>query len=62
MNLFLVVQMIKNLPAVYPVPELGRSPGEGNDNPLLFLSGVLHGQKSLWATVHGTHKGSDTTE
>ena len=32
---------------VYPIPKLGRSPGEGNDNELLFLPGILHGQKSL---------------
>ena len=35
---FLVAQMVKNLPAtggdVGSVPGLGRSPAEGNDNPL----------------------------
>ena len=30
------------------IPELGRSPGEGNGNPLqLFLPGEFHGQRSL---------------
>ena len=29
---------------------LGRSPGEGNGNPLQFLPGKSHGQRSLWAT------------
>ena len=39
------------------IPGLGRSPGEGNGNPLQFLSGEFHGQKSLWwARVHGVAK------
>ena len=31
------------------IPRLGRSPGEGNGNPLqsVFLSGEFHGQRSL---------------
>ena len=30
------------------IPRLGRSPGEGNDNPLqLLLPGKLHGWRSL---------------
>jgi len=32
-------------------PELGRSPGEGNDNPL--LPGESYGQRSLVGIVHG---------
>ena len=28
------------------IPELGRSPGEGNGNPA-FLPGEIHGQRSL---------------
>ena len=34
----------------------GRSPGEGNGNPLqVFLPGESHGRRSpRWATVHGT--------
>ena len=44
--------MVKNLPAnaelVGSIPGLGRSPGEGNDNPLqYFLPGKSHGQRSL---------------
>ena len=35
------------------IPGLGRSPGEGNGNPPVFLPGEFHGQRSLWATVHG---------
>ena len=36
---FLVAQMVKNLPAAGDpglIPELGRSPGEGNGNPLQY--------------------------
>ena len=29
------------------IPGLGRSPEEGNGNPLLFLSGKSHGERSL---------------
>ena len=31
------------------IPGLGKSPGEGNDNPLtpVFLPGEFHGQRSL---------------
>ena len=29
------------------IPRSGRSPGEGNGNPLLFLPGESHGQRSL---------------
>ena len=36
----LVAQMVQNLPAnagnTGSVPDLGRSPGEGNDNPLQY--------------------------
>ena len=53
--------MVKNPPAcagdVGLIPRLGRSPGEGNGNPLqysffffstpIFLSGKPHGQRSL---------------
>ena len=41
----------KNLPAnagdVGSVPESRRSPGEGNGNPLVFLPGKFHGERSL---------------
>ena len=33
---------------------LGRAPGEGNGNPLVFLPGKSHGQRSLEA--HGVAK------
>ena len=51
---------VKNLPVNAgdsgSIPGLGRSPGEGNGNPV-FLLGELHGQRCLvgyspWATVH----------
>ena len=32
----LVVQMVKNLPAMWEIPGLGRSPGEGNGKPLQY--------------------------
>ena len=44
--------VVENLPAdagdVSLIPGLGRSPGEGNGNPLpVFLLGEFHGQRSL---------------
>ena len=43
--------VVKNLPANAGdpdlIPELGRSPGEGNGNPLPFLPGESHVQWSL---------------
>ena len=58
------VQGVKNLPAnagdargVGSVPALGRSPGEGNGNPLqYFLSGEFHEQRSLVGYSHGVTK------
>jgi len=45
---------VKNLPAntedirdMGLIPGLGRSPGEGNGNPLPFLPKESHGQRSL---------------
>ena len=47
----LVAQMVKNLPAntgdVGSVPGSGRSPGEGNGNPLQCSPGESRGQRSL---------------
>ena len=42
---------------------LGRSPGEGNGNPLWY-SCLEHSMDRgvWWATVHGVAKESDTTE
>ena len=57
---FLVTQSVKNLPAMQEtcsIPELGRSPGEGNDYPLLSscLENAM-GRGARWATVHGVTK------
>ena len=42
---------------------LGRSPGEGNGNPLpVFLPGESHGQRSLEGSSPRCHKESDTVE
>ena len=40
----------------------GRSPGEGNDNPLQYscLGNPMH-RGVCWATVHGVAKELDTT-
>ena len=49
----LVAQMVKRLAYnagdLGLIPGLGKSPGEGNDNPLtpVFLPGEFHGQRSL---------------
>ena len=58
--------MEKNLPAnagdVGSVPGLGRSPGEGNGNPLQYscLEKPMD-REAWWATVHGVTKESDRT-
>ena len=43
--------VVKNLPAstgdVVSIHESGRSPGKGNGNPLVFLCGRSHEQRSL---------------
>ena len=60
----LVVQMVKRLPHNVEdsglIPGLGRSPGKGNDNPL--LPAKFHGQRSLMGYSPRDHKESDTTE
>ena len=44
-------------------PGLGRSPGEGNGNPLQYSCLENPKDKEAWqATVHGVAKKSDTTE
>ena len=44
-------------------PQSGRSPGEGNDNPLRYSCLENSIDRGAWqATVHGGHKTSDTTE
>jgi len=62
-----VAQGVKNLPEnardMDLMPELGRSPGEGNSNPLQYSylgNSMIRG--AWWVTVHGVTKESDTTE
>ena len=58
----LVGQLVKNPPAMWetlvPIPELGRSRGEGNGYPLQY-SGL---ENSMDCIVHGGNKESETTE
>ena len=53
----LVAQLVKNLPAVQETPGLGRSPGEGNGNPLQYpcLENLID-RGAWWAAVHGVTK------
>ena len=44
------------------IPGLGRSPGEGNGNPLILLPGKLHGLRSLVGYNPWGCKESDMTE
>ena len=58
--------MVKNLPVnagdAGLIPGLGRSPGEGNDNPLQdFLPGRSHGQRSLVGYMSVGSQKLDTT-
>ena len=61
---------VKNLPAnagdikdMGSIPGLGRSTGEGNDNPtLVSLLRQSHEQRSLVGYSSCGHKESDTTE
>ena len=63
----LVAQLVMNLTAnagdVGSIPGSGRSPGEGNSNPLQcsYLGNPV-GRGAWWATVHGVAKESDMTE
>ena len=43
------------------IPGLGRSPGEGNGNPLQYscLENSMD-RGALWATIHGVTKGQTT--
>ena len=56
-----VAQMVKNMPAELEIsemfPELERSPGEGNGNPLQYscLESLMD-RGAWWATVHGVTK------
>ena len=59
--------MVKNPPAnerdLALIPGWGRSPGEGNGNPLQYscLENPMD-RRAWWATVHGVTKELDTTE
>ena len=45
------------------IPGSGRSPGEGNNNPLQYSClGNPMDRGARWATVHGVTKESDTTQ
>ena len=45
------------------IPELGRSPGEGNGNPLQYpCLEHLMDRGAWWAAVHGGRKESGTTQ
>ena len=63
----LMAQTVKCLPTdagdLGSIPGLGRSPGEGNGNPLQYscLENPMDGG-AWWATVHGVSKSQDTTE
>ena len=58
--------VVQNLPANAgdgaPIPESGRFPEQGNDNPLepqySFLGNPME-REAWWATVHGVAKVSD---
>ena len=58
--------VVKNLPFnagdLGSVPGWGRPPGGGHGNPLVFLSGESHGQRSLVGYRPWGHTESDTTE
>ena len=58
--------MVQNPPAnagdVGSIPVLGKSPGEGNDNPLQYSRLGNPMDREAWqATVHGASKESDQT-
>ena len=58
---FLGGSTVKNLPAnagdAGSIPGSGKSPGEGNDNPLQYSClGNSMDRGAWWATVHGVAK------
>ena len=61
MRTSLVIQMVKNLPAMQEDPDLipgfGRSPGEWNSYPLQYSClKNFKDRGACWATVHGATK------
>ena len=62
----LMAQMVKKLPAMWEnwsIPGLGRSPGEGNNNPLQYSCLENPMDRGAWpATVHQVAKELNTTE
>ena len=64
---FLGVSVVKNPPAnagdAGSIPESGRSPGEGNSNPLQYscMRSPME-REAWWATVHEVTKESDMTQ
>ena len=65
-KVFLRGFLVKTLPAnagnMSSIPELGRSPGEGNGNPLqYFCLGNTMDRGAYWAIVHGVTKELDMT-
>ena len=60
-------QLVENLPAIGGDPGLipgwGRSPGEGNGNPLQYscLENSMD-RGAWWVAVHGGHKEADMAE
>ena len=61
--------VVKNLPAnagdigdMSLIPGLGRSPGEGNGNPLILLPGESHRQRRLVGYSPWGHKQLDRTK
>ena len=62
-----MARVVKNLPAMQEtcvsIPGSGRSPGEGNGNPLQYSCLENAMDRRAWqTTVHGGCKESDTTE
>ena len=59
----LVVQMVKNPPAMQEIPGLGRFPGGGHGNPLQYSClENCYGQRSLADCSPWDHEELDTTE
>ena len=53
--------VVKCLPAMQETPKLGRSPGEGNGNPLKYSClGNPMDRGAWWAIAHGVAKELDT--